>query len=323
MLTMRALLLLLVFAVGVAWSASPEIEKRKGRNEHANAEQKGTEKAPIFISGEVTTRKDKKEANEDAKERVLKADMDKKLVKYTGFLAAFTFLLFCFTAALWWATYRLSRDARTTSERQAAEMERSLSLAEKQMALVGMQVDNSIKQTAISREDFIATHRPRLAVRRLSINTVKGIGTPDILKVEFVVANIGATKAKIIEMSTRIWFPESSENLPAVPPYAESTFPGITLESGESGPLTHNDTAEMLARFQFQVGATQMHRAAEKARLLRSKNTAENEPAFLFIGYIQYEDALGRKRRTAYCRFYNFVTQRFDPIPHPDYEYQD
>lgn len=180
-----------------------------------------------------------------------------------------------------------------------------------------------INQVQISREEFIASHRPRLIVRRISVDTVRGVGTQDILKVEFVVANIGDTKAKIIEMSTRVWFPESSENWPAIPPYGESTFPDLTLESGESGPLTHNDTAEMLARFQFQLAATQMQAAAEKARLLRSGNNADNEPAFLFIGYIEYRDSLERKRRTAFLRQYNFTTQRFDPILHPDYEYQD
>jgi hypothetical protein len=43
----------------------------------------------------------------------------------------------------------------------------------------------------------------------------------------------------------------------------------------------------------------------------------------LFLGYVIYEDGNNVKRRTAFLREYRYDLRRFEPILHPDYEYQD
>ncbi len=130
MLNIRYISLIAVLLFGgIAWSKEPvKVEANNGENQ-TQTEQRGTKETPIFINGEVRTKKDKEEAKEDAEERKIKADTDAALVKYTKYLAIFTFLLFFFTAALWWVTYKLSKDAKTTSERQSNEMQESLTIA--------------------------------------------------------------------------------------------------------------------------------------------------------------------------------------------------
>ncbi len=46
-------------------------------------------------------------------------------------------------------------------------------------------------------------------------------------------------------------------------------------------------------------------------------------PNLIVIGYVDYEDLLKRKRRTAFLRLYDFTTKRFTPSDDPAYEYQD
>jgi hypothetical protein len=197
----------------------------------------------------------------------------------------FSGLLVWFTYLLWRSTHNLWTETKVAGETAKASIQ-------------------------LARDEFISTHRPRLIVRRVSIEIAKGKGNPDILYIQFVVANTGDTKATIIKMSARIWLPEISEGLPAIPPYEGIIYPNIALASGESHVMCHFDTDGLLSEFQHRTKLVDF-------------GDADDRPPFHFIGYIKYEDELKRTRRTAFCRLYGFATKRFDPIPHPDYEYQD
>ncbi len=83
--------------------------------------------------------------------------LDRWLTYSTVALASFTFFLFVFTAALWWATYRLSRDAREVATRQAREMQRALALSE-------TTANAAIESNNISRAAMIAEQRPWVSV---------------------------------------------------------------------------------------------------------------------------------------------------------------
>lgn len=65
----------------------------KEAKQSAQVEQRGTEKSPVFVKGEITTKKTEKEAEGDSKEREQKAAADAALVKYTGFSAFFAGLV--------------------------------------------------------------------------------------------------------------------------------------------------------------------------------------------------------------------------------------
>ncbi len=97
----------------------------------SKSEQRGTERAPLFVKGEVVTKKDAESVKEDAEDRKVKEAADAALVNYTGHLAAATYLLFAFTAGLFAVTYRLSRDAKHTGDDHASKMERSIAQAER------------------------------------------------------------------------------------------------------------------------------------------------------------------------------------------------
>jgi hypothetical protein len=86
--------LVLVLVLGSAWSADPIKPQSYSRTQSTKAEQRGTEKSPVFVKGDVTTKKNEQETKEDAKDREDNTVIDKALVKYTGLAALFTFLLF-------------------------------------------------------------------------------------------------------------------------------------------------------------------------------------------------------------------------------------
>lgn len=165
-----------------------------------------------------------------------------------------------------------------------------------------------------ARKEFISTHRPRIIVRRVSLNNAQGATVRDILGAEYVVANIGNTPAKIIEINARLWLTEPNENLPAIPPYGQSTFPNLRIAAGESAPLTHLESSESSNEFHFRDGFME---------IAMDRHQGSMKSGMFFLGYVVYEDGNRVKRRTAFLREYHHGVRRFEPIPHPDYEYQD
>lgn len=90
----RAALLVPMICCSLAWSTEPQKSKANQRDHQPKTEQRGTEISPLFVKGEVTAKKDKAEAESDAKEREEKAHLDSALVKYTLWLAVGSFALF-------------------------------------------------------------------------------------------------------------------------------------------------------------------------------------------------------------------------------------
>jgi len=122
-LMMRTLILISALLLcGSAWSSEQEKQKTADLNQQTEKEHRGSKNSPIFINGEVTTKKDEEESRSENSESAFKAGIDRRIANYTGYLALFTFFLFVFTAALWWVTLQLSRDAKKTSDRQAEEL---------------------------------------------------------------------------------------------------------------------------------------------------------------------------------------------------------
>lgn len=137
---MRTLLLLLILIASstVARSQLSLPGAREGvKHENPSASQptksaaneaRGTEADPLFIKSIPAP-----ETSDDAKhkefERREKPSLDRRLTIGTELLAAFTFLLFVFTAGLFWVTYRLSREAKKASETQELKMQDSVAEA--------------------------------------------------------------------------------------------------------------------------------------------------------------------------------------------------
>jgi hypothetical protein len=105
---MRVLFIALLCIASIAWAQSPDRGQLTGEGKKAVTEERGTEKAPLFLKGEVTTEKSEAEAASDAEERKEKRAVDETLVRYTGLSALFAFLIFvaaCFQMGLFWYNF--------------------------------------------------------------------------------------------------------------------------------------------------------------------------------------------------------------------------
>lgn len=160
MKNIRWIILFLTLVSSNSWTEEPIGIENKNNIHNEEKGQIGTVSFPLFITGEVHSIKNEEETREEVKERKAKAETDAKLVRYTGLLALFTFLLFIFTAALWWVTYRLSVASKEAGARQAKEMEESLAIAKEaaQAAISGNELNQKI---------FISSQRPWVTVKEI------------------------------------------------------------------------------------------------------------------------------------------------------------
>ncbi|MEA3050803.1 MAG: hypothetical protein QOG84_2639 [Sphingomonadales bacterium] len=93
--------------------------------------------------------------------------MDDPLAFYSLILALSTTLLCIFTGALWWATYRLSKDAKESSEAQADKMERSIAEAGRSAEAMGKLADHASAQLAITQDSVYRNLRAYLSVKKI------------------------------------------------------------------------------------------------------------------------------------------------------------
>ena len=246
--------------------------------------------APLQITGEITTTKDAKEAAADAESEKAKARADEELVNYTKILAWATTFLFAATGLLWWATYKLGRDAKAEGKIRAEEMRESLDTAaksadaaHKQGARLGAQVDNAIKQTGIAREEFLATHRPAIKVRHFSIADGKPLRQFTEFAWQFCMFNVGDSAAKnIIIHYSSAWARSHME--------AALDF--------EATQLDHH-TSMVIEPGQL-IKQSLPHKRALKAKPGQGHYVDDPSLKFFVVGRIKYEDALGVTRITGF-----------------------
>jgi hypothetical protein len=99
----------------------------------------------------------------------------------------------------------------------------------------------------------------------------------------------------------------------------------MTLESGESVSFLHFEPEwEDFERYSIWADLSDEDDRPDPPRGKLSQDSDPGGKRFLFLGYIIYEDALGRRRNTAFLRRYSFATKTFSPMSeYTDYEYQD
>ncbi len=181
---------------------------------------------------------------------------DDPITRYTLWLVIFTGLLFVCNVLLWLYTRKAANAAK--------------------------------KSIDLAREEFIATHRPKLRV-----HTVFWIGD----QIECTVGNIGESTATIKARSLAAKI--LKEPLHGILPYGESLLGEKTIECGVS----------ITQQLPFDTEKT-------FDAVLPNRNEALH-----FFGYIDYSDSNGILRRVAFCRRYNIETQNFTVVQNEDYEY--
>jgi hypothetical protein len=168
---------------------------------------------------------------------------------------------------------------------------------------------------------YIASHRPKLAIRFVTlINEIAEAGDME-MSGRFHVFNVGDSAAKIRASYSEVIFGDS------LPPRSTSytasmgePFEEIVLLSGQFHAINF-PTGE-------SRGLEPDERAAIRRRLADAKTnpvTATNWPWYnlFFVGWIEYVDESGRMRKTGFCRKYDFLTKRFAVENDYDYQYED
>lgn len=292
---MRAILVAL-FSIAVAlnvYAQSPKqkqpLPKSDAAQHDTKPDERGTNEAPLIIK--VLPPPDEAEKTAaDKQERQDKSKSDWSLVGLTGVLAVIgvaQIIVFSIQA------YRL----RQTVD----EMKIATKATEKAAAA-------AMKSAELARDEFTATYCPRLIIRRVRIYQAADVP----FEVHYEIANIGGTRARIVEISARLWMPDIKKSFfPSIPPYAMGDkCIEIFVESGAPYRGRHivvlsQEIEEHALRLSFTEGVF---------------SQGQSKDAY-FLGYIVYLDLLNRRFETAFLREYDFHTKRFSPVNDPDYEY--
>jgi hypothetical protein len=241
-------------------------------------------------------------------------------VSAIGAFVASAFLVVA-TVALWKATGRLATATEKLSEgaeQQITEMAKATDLAEKQFLMAGAQADLAAKVHGLERLQYLAEHRPRMAIRSVALASsgkggflFHGGFAP---KGSLVIVNTGASEAKVLNTEYRFFW--SNTGLPMVPPLGE----------GQTRPLLADVPHTMAGHESCLV-------AIEADNVLTAdvaQSLSRGVPWKLYLmGAIHYQDADLKERWMGFCREYRAPETvgagegRFVPVDNPDYEYVD
>lgn len=181
-----------------------------------------------------------------------------------AFLVYVTVPLMVFTGFLFKSTRDLARDARRSSA-------------------------SALK---MAREEYIASHRPRMRVREF-----KMIGPGDGNAIRWTLSNVGGSNAVIRGVRAGIQYAVNNEDLPA--PSYDRCQELTTMQRFAPGNLDEQVTLPLHLK------------GADAARWL-----------YVF-GYVAYADELGNGFLTAFIRKYDWPRGRFVAANDPDYEHED
>jgi hypothetical protein len=138
-----------------------------------------------------------------------------------------TLIIAIFTGTLWWVTGGMVSIAKD----QRLDMLRSIKVSEDAAEAAKIAAEASRIQSETSQLTLIATFRPRLVIRRISLDSEE-IGKP--LKVQWIVANIGGTPGKIIDSNCTILI-RGAKILEPIPEYdGQNAMGSVTVEPGIS-----------------------------------------------------------------------------------------
>jgi hypothetical protein len=167
----------------------------------------------------------------------------------------------------------------------------------------------------IARSTLVSTFRPKLILRSITLRQGTNIpthGVPDThpWKVDYVIANIGGSRAHITMRSFAVSMFEGKE-LPFPLPYArQAEENAFVLEPGEERELSVGLEENLITLFRH-LGV--------KGGYLDHQRTA----FVYFFGFVQYTDDIQITRKIAVLRHYETKTGRFLMVSDPDCEYAD
>ena len=160
--------------------------------------------------------------------------------------------------------------------------------------------DTTRQTTQLAREEFVATHRPRIIFHTFEQSTDEGGGIG--LHIDYV--NAGSTDARIVRAESSIFFIDSSIR-PGARMTETAALKNKILSSGERGTwLVESDI-------------TRFGPAIEEMRKARGQSARR----LTCIGQITYTDVAGAERRTGFCRCYDAGLDVWKRVKNRNYEY--
>lgn len=255
-------------SAGEVKSNPPQTQPRRTEQPTA-ADQHGTEQAPLSI--QILPPVDAKEqAEKNERERIEKKTIDEKLAFETQRIADYTNRLTLFTCFL-------------------------AVIATLQALLFGVQLTFMRGDIQRTKEAFIATHRPLLAVKFVEI-----VPLEERVSITFGVINVGLSNATVLGSSVNAEF-----------------LPDTSWPNPHSYPQNN-----LIGPRRFVPGATDRYMIPGELKSL-IEIYADGLQQLRFYGYIVYRDDLGHTRTTFFCRIYDRDMDRFNPVDRPDYESTD
>lgn len=220
---------------------------------------------------------------------------DDRIANYTALLAWFTCGLLGVAGLQVWLLFKADKTARMNAE-----------LVEKQVAIAAAQTDILIKQKEISRQQFAAAHRPKLIVRRISLDK---FGANEHATVQYIVANVGDTPGRIVESNATIRIYRAGGRTPQIPEYSDETssMGNLTVSPGPGLPLKVDS----------------IYRITEELWDAVYPTPSEVGGAMYVIGYIVYRGADDVLRHYTFGRKFDPSSTRFAIMNDPNYEYGD
>jgi hypothetical protein len=177
------------------------------------------------------------------------------------------------------------------------------------------QVEAMQETIKLTRENYIASHPPKLRVHSVSLNApleYQGIVINEKWHISFYVDNIGGSIATITE-----------------------SYMGFEYFESLSGPLPFSNNPHMLPEKPVKPGGAieVIHNLDEfnqesEYHPLASYDLISKPEGYYFFGYINYVDGIGTMRRAGFCRRYNRehngfgeFSESFTKVDNEDYEY--
>lgn len=210
---------------------------------------------------------------------------------HNGFVTALaTLVMAAFTGTLWFVTNKSVRVARGQFEFDRQAFRGSM--------------EATVAQIELARDEFNATHRPKIIVHATSLPMDFSAHNPDDMCIGAFIQyfNIGASPAKIINIRARIT--RSRQPL-------------------QSGIFVH-ETAPIRTAF-LESGMKDYVRLKSDYSLNFERTIQCAEDAIkgvpICMGTIRYEDGRGAIRETGFCYRLDAVGERWVSAEEPEYEY--
>ena len=157
--------------------------------------------------------------------------------------------------------------------------------------------DQSIR---LASSEYTSTHRPRISVRRVRVNTLE-VGKP--FAISYRVINSGETNANILQLNGTIMFVNGE--LPPVPEYDPEKTARMAPAPGEG--LASGQWIENITSTGWDMNQNTMDMLSATGVFL--------------VGFVRYSDESGTVREMAFGRHHN--RGRFTRMKDEEYEYAD